>query len=207
MNDLPTDEVLKTLMPEFTAIYDKRPIERNAGGLECESSLIVWWVLRNIAELRHVIECGVYLGQTSWLMEKTRPDVTMVHSDVVPHDLCHQTRGRYTLLDFLDGNFPKVPGSTTLVVFDDHQDVLPRLEMCIKRGIGHVLLDDNWKGLGDHMTWWLYQNTPLIPDIAKKVAHVSKHVAEQVEFRHVQNLGGLLALQTPHQNMTYLRLR
>ena len=52
-----------------------------------------------------------------------------------------------------------------------------------------------------------YQNTPLIPDIAKRMECVSKQIAEQIEFRHVQNLGGLLAAQAQHQNMTYLRLK
>ena len=211
MNDLPADDVLTMLMPEFMALYEKRPIERNLGGLECESSLVVWWVLKSIPELTHVIECGVFLGQTSWLIENTRPDVATCHSDpalpVLFNHLCHRTRGRYTVLDFLDFSyFPKASG-TTLAFFDDHQDVLPRLEMCIERGIRHVLLDDNWKGLGDHMTWWLYQNTPLIPDIAKRMECVSKQIAEQIEFRHVQNLGGLLAAQAQHQNMTYLRLK
>ena len=204
---------LTTLSNEFLRFYEGRPVKVNSDGLQCESSFVLWWVLKSLPELTHVIECGVAHGASSWLLEKTRPDVAIIHSDpILKGDLkflWHKTqRGLYTPVDFLSKEFPSsFAGPTTLAFFDDHQDVLPRLELCLERGIRHVLFDDNWRDQSDHASLWQYQSaSPKVTSMNRFTA-VAEHILEQVEFRSVRHLGGLFVSQVAHQNMTYLQLR
>ncbi len=212
IDDISGDE-LTARIRQFLSLYENRPIQQNIGGLQCEGSFLLWYVLREL-DVEEIVECGVWEGQSSWLIEQARPDCLLVHSDpLFEHGfdfLRYKTKnGIYTSVDFLAmanehvSLFPR-SGSKTLAFFDDHMDVLPRLEECIRLGIQHILLDDNWHSLSDHLTLWLYQNIPLSGRTKQRVDAVIPHIAEQCEFPLIDN--PIFSRQARQQNMTYLRL-
>lgn len=67
----------EALIEEFIRLYRHRPMLKNVGGLSAESSHWLWRTLKELVEIQHVVESGVWRGQSTWLIAHTRPDVTI----------------------------------------------------------------------------------------------------------------------------------
>lgn len=138
-------EVIAAL-PEFLPHFHRRPIRDNQGGMRSVGLFNVWFLLTRLRP-DSVIESGVWKGQSTWLIEDTLPNAKIFSID--PNLSLREYvsgRARYSQTDFLGQDLHAMGFRypETLAFFDDHQDVLPRLELCRMQGIRHVILDDNY---------------------------------------------------------------
>ena len=192
---------------EFLALYAQRPSVRNLNGLEYEGSLVLWTVLRSLPEVSTIIESGVSIGVSSWLIEQTRPDCRLIHIEPNAASIQFKTRGLYLTEDFTHMTKETLGHGPAFAFFDDHQDILPRLEKCLELGIEHTLWDDNWDcPRSDHMSQRLYNKFNLATDIKARWEKVKSKFAETFEFTHVGDLHFSSQPYNPHETLTYIRL-
>ena len=195
---------------EFLELYAKRPSVRNLMGLEYEGSLVLWHVLKQLPKVSAIIESGVATGMSSWLIETTRPNCHLVHLEPRLEAIKYKTKGQYLSTDFMrctSRDLGLREDDSVLAFFDDHQDILPRLERCLELGIEHTLWDDNWDGIcSDHMSQRLYYKFYLAEDIKARWDKVKVKFAETFEFSHVGDLKLKTQPYNHHENLTYIRL-
>ncbi len=133
-------------LDDFLEIYSRRPIRDNSGGMKSVGMFAVYSLLQKINPL-HVIESGIWKGQSTWLIEQALPQCSIVSLD--PNLGLREylsPRAVYSPRDFLslDAAELGIAAGPTLVFFDDHQDALPRLIHCAEIGIRDVIFDDNY---------------------------------------------------------------
>lgn len=229
---------------QFIKFYGTRPMRRNTGGLQ-EASFFLWqFLLEN--DIQHVIESGVWRGQTTWLIAQTRPDVTIDCLD--PITCCFAPDAKPTDAHVLEkcgmpremaadvaSDFPlwwvtpmeppqiqKAPhdiltfeprrgGPRTLVILDDHQDLLPRFERCLRLGIEHIFIDDDHPWCGDHKTMWSYRNFTMTngrvtaDEATRFQEFFNQHVAECEIYPHIEY--EYFKQFEPHQHFKRIRLK
>jgi hypothetical protein len=81
------------------------------------------------------------------MIEKALPQANVFCIEPASEGIIYKTdRADYTTDDFLGFDWPSLGSAlaSTLVFFDDHQDVFPRLKLCRNLGIKAVILDDNY---------------------------------------------------------------
>lgn len=207
---------------EFRHLFDQRPIKNNVGGMSAEAWFWIWRTLRETSDVMHVIESGVWRGNTTWLIVNARPDVTVDCCDPiacylppliktadirVQHALRNDFGATQYIIDAVNSDWdywwawnhrppqvqktghdimefqPRRPTrgwGTTLAIFDDHKDVLPRLRRCVELGIKHVLLDDQHHDSTSFKTIFSYKNPG-----AKNVSVTDADVKDFADFeRH-----------------------
>jgi len=123
----------------------------------------MWFMIRKLGP-PVLVESGVFQGLTSWLMRKASADWEPIffridpvkrgwEDDVKDKSKIKDYRG---LKDFKD--FNAIPWKDLLpderqnavILFDDHQDHLVRLQQARQHGFKHILFDDNYvPGFGD----------------------------------------------------------
>jgi hypothetical protein len=165
------DSLLETLRA-FDQIYAQRPLRFNPGGLCHAGALNLFLALSRFPNATTVIESGVWKGGSTWIIEKALPRLTNLycldpnventsertwwHHLVLQKKTRLQYRSkvaRYATTDFLNYDWHLTDPTSTIVFFDDHQDVLPRLIRCRELGLKTIILDDNYDShLGDHQT-------------------------------------------------------
>ena len=136
----------------------------NFGGNGMYHSLALWFLVRRLQPTA-VIESGVFKGATSWLIQRAHTwaaPLTLVQLDPSPapatpaltnssEQRVIQLRGS-SFVDFAQVDWRRlglVPESS-LILFDDHQDQMGRLEEAQARGFAHLVFDDNYlPGSGD----------------------------------------------------------
>jgi len=134
----------------FWPLYERRPIKDNDGGCQLPH-LFALWVYLNESRPTHVIESGVWKGQTTWLIEAAVPDAQILAIDPAPQRRKWTSRrATYSTLDFGFQDLSLFPPRTTLVFFDDHVHAWLRLTQVRAWGFRHVVFDDNYPdGVGD----------------------------------------------------------
>ena len=138
------------LFAEFWPLYERRPIENNGGGCQLPQ-LFALWVYLTESQPTHVIESGVWKGQTTWLIETALSDAHILALDPAPERReWTSPRATYSRIDFGFQDLSQLPPSTTLVFFDDHVHAWLRLTQVRAWGFRHVVFDDNYPdGIGD----------------------------------------------------------
>jgi len=138
------------LFAEFWPRYTQRPILENDGGCQLPH-LFALWVYLNEARPTHVIESGVWKGQTTWLIETALPEARILALDPAQHRReWTSTRATYSSIDFGFQDLSDFPPETTLVFFDDHVHAWLRLTQARAWRFRHVVFDDNYPGgVGD----------------------------------------------------------
>lgn len=129
---------------EFLDIYDDRPIKYNAGGIGSHGSFFLWYVLKMI-DPALVIESGVWKGGSSWIIDQAAVNAQYIALDPnLSKRVYYSKRARYLTTDFstLSLDIPKE--GPTVVFFDDHQDAFQRVLECSKKGVKHIIFDDNY---------------------------------------------------------------
>jgi len=140
--DWSTDDLVNSL-EEFLQVYDKRPIRHNEGGMTSPHMFATWFLCKQLNP-KHIIESGIWKGQSSWLLETTCPNASIVSIDP---DL--QIRRyispniQYTVTDFNDMNWDSMDKDETLCFFDDHYGV-DRIKQAAQHGFKHILYEDNY---------------------------------------------------------------
>lgn len=138
------------LFAEFWPLYERRPIKNNDGGCQLPH-LFSLWVYLIESQPTHVIESGVWKGQTTWLIETTLPGADILALDPAPHRReWTSTKATYSNIDFGFQDLCQFPPETTLVFFDDHVHAWLRLTQVRTWRFRHIVFDDNYPdGVGD----------------------------------------------------------
>ena len=148
--------VTKQDLQEFLDVYAQRPIQDNSGGMKSIGCFWVWYVVKKINEVTPIdliVESGIWLGQSTWLLEQAAPNAKIVSID--PNLTRIQYRNSnvfYTTEDFSTIDFGPLDGLTTLCFFDDHINAYARVMQAYQKGFTYLLFDDNYppEWNGDH---------------------------------------------------------
>ena len=73
------EDILNEL-DKFLELYKKRPIENNAGGMTSPHCFATYFLLKN-KNLPNIVESGIWRGQSTWLIEMTCPNSSLVSID------------------------------------------------------------------------------------------------------------------------------
>lgn len=141
------------LFAAFWPLYERRPVRDNSGGCQLPH-LFALWVYLTETRPTHVIEFGVWKGQTTWLIEAALPEAEILSIDPVPHRReWTSKKAAYSSIDFGFQDLRRFPTKTTLVFFDDHVHPWLRLSQVRSWGFRHIVFDDNYPdGVGDPST-------------------------------------------------------
>lgn len=204
------------LFAEFWPLYERRPIRNNLGGSELPHLFALWVYLRETRPT-HVIESGVWKGQTTWLIETALPDAHILAIDPSPHRReWTSPRATYSRIDFGFQDLGTFPLNTTLVFFDDHVHAWLRLTQVRAWGFRHVVFDDNYPdGVGDPSIRQLLRGTPAgrPSGLKNRLRHrlrriVSRYDMIQLEIYDPQALrNALLRLPVDYSEFPPLTLR
>ena len=130
-------------LPEFLEIYKKKPILDNYSGMRVEHCFALYCLLRQLKP-KHVIESGIWRGQTTWLIKQTIKDVDLYSIDI---DLSQKTINfddvNYLNNDISTYDWNKLDKSKTLIIFDDHVCFSKRIDFILKNNFKHIIFDDN----------------------------------------------------------------
>jgi|AntAceMinimDraft_13_1070369.scaffolds.fasta_scaffold26449_1 hypothetical protein len=137
-------DIIKYL-DEFIELYKERPIKDNTGGMKFPHMFGLFFLLKNLKP-DFVVESGIYKGQSTWLIEKTLPNVDLLSLD--PHlnkreYISESSRVKYSNLDFTEQDFSNI-SKNSLVFFDDHQNFYERLVFSNFFGFKHIIGEDNY---------------------------------------------------------------
>jgi hypothetical protein len=149
-----TAQQLAEGLEEFAAIYARRPIQDNSGGMS-STHLFLFWSAMRLLKPKAVIESGVWKGQGTWLIEQACPDAAIHCIDINWSNLAYRSdRARYHSVDFDKIDWSGLPKAETLVFFDDHRNAPLRCEQVRRHGFRHVLFEDNYypKSVADFYT-------------------------------------------------------
>ncbi len=169
--DLFDNSQLSELLEQFADLYDRRPFD-NTGGIRFDSAFAYYFFLKRVAP-EVVIESGIWRGFSTWIIDSLLPNSQLFCLDPVlmmPMNInptYRPSRAWYSTQDFSCFFFPPDTSSHALAIFDDHQNVAPRIEQSLNHGIEHVLLDDNQYEDTYHVsiTHLIKNNDPILPDL------------------------------------------
>ncbi|GGA40202.1 hypothetical protein CYANOKiyG1_58420 [Okeania sp. KiyG1] len=152
-NWLPSKEKLEELLQEFLVLYDRRPIRDNQGGVRSVGAFSLWFFLQR-EKPKLVVESGVWLGLTTWLIEKTLPEAKIICIDPAPEVRKYTSnKASYYTIDFSEIDFSSYDIDNALVFFDDHQNAYQRVLQARSKGFKHLIFDDNYpRKNGSHLT-------------------------------------------------------
>jgi hypothetical protein len=137
-------------LPAFAAVYARRPIRDNRGGMGAPHLFLAWFALRALRP-EVVVESGVLRGLGTWLIEQAAPSARIECIEPRPRAIAYRSpRARYHREDFSRLDWRELPRERTVLFFDDHQDALARVRLCARLGLRHLLCEDNYPpGRGD----------------------------------------------------------
>lgn len=67
-----TREQMKLTLEEFAEIYARRPVKKNAGGMQAPHLFLTWFMMRKLSPTT-VVESGIWKGQDTWIIETGMP--------------------------------------------------------------------------------------------------------------------------------------
>mmetsp|Transcript_103204 Transcript_103204/g.292378 ORF Transcript_103204/g.292378 Transcript_103204/m.292378 type:complete len:338 (-) Transcript_103204:320-1333(-) len=154
-------EMIKEL-PEFAKVYARRPITNDVGGVSHNHAFALWFTIRKLRP-KHIIESGVWKGQTTWLMRQAAGNSTSLFS-FDPFDRAEYREdhallpGKYfmgtgfTDLSEIDWDtlIPEHERQDTLVMLDDHMSAIRRAKELVRWGFVHLWYDDNFSLESSH---------------------------------------------------------
>jgi hypothetical protein len=111
---------------------------------------LFWFVLQTLKPTT-VIESGVWQGLGTWLIEEACPKADLYCIDLSWKRLKYRSpRATYLDTDFDSHDWSHLPSDETLLFFDDHVDAYARAHAVHRRGLRHVMFEDNYPhGRGD----------------------------------------------------------
>lgn len=135
---------------EFLEIYLRRPYRSNPGGIGLNQAFGLYSGLRYLSPTT-VIESGVWMGWSTWLIQQVLPDAQIYCLDPrLDRRQFVSDRAEYSSLDFRDFDWDEIDKEKTVCFFDDHQNQVARLREMIWQGFSVAIFDDNWpSGVGD----------------------------------------------------------
>ena len=143
-----TKSTILPLLQEFHDIYKNRPIKENNGGMKATQCFWAWRLLKLLNPLV-VIESGIWLGQSTWLIEMACPNARIISIDINLNIQQYKSKNTtYSKIDFNNNDWTEILGKevckNTVAFIDDHQDNYERLKHGFKHNIGHMIFEDNY---------------------------------------------------------------
>lgn len=149
-----------------------KPFENNNGMAPDTSFYLFYWV-KELAP-KFIVESGTWRGFSTWVIRKAAPDARIISLDPIfalnycldpgkigpgywPTDL-ERSGTDFSCCGF---EFETKP-EPSLVLFDDHQNKIHRLQQAIQKGFQHIIFDDNLPGKATHLTFFHYLRDPWI---------------------------------------------
>jgi len=157
-NDLWSIETLRAYLPGFATWYSSKPQHEtsNFGGMHANHAFALWVVVKRLNPT-HIIESGVFLGFSTFLMRSAAPKARIICLDPRvladdkyyfhdPSPLTTYLTG-HNFIDFAAVEWAKyVPmrdRPSTLVMFDDHMSAIRRVKEMLDLGFQHLFYEDN----------------------------------------------------------------
>jgi len=137
---------LVNCLEEFLQIYKTRPIHNNEGGMSSSHMFVTWFLCKQLNP-KHIIESGIWKGQSSWLLETACPNAKIISID--PNLKIRKyisPRIKYTNVDFNNMQHywdSELDKDRTLCFFDDHYGI-DRVKQAARFGFRHILYEDNY---------------------------------------------------------------
>ena len=142
-----TNQEIIDSIQEFNEIYELRPIKDNHGGSLSVNLFHTFLALKKLKP-KKVIESGVFKGQTTWLINTYLPETKIIGIEPFQEQIVYFGKNtNYVKFDFLnlsEKNISKESAKNTFIIFDDHQNVYPRLIHAHKLGFKNIYFDDNY---------------------------------------------------------------
>ncbi len=144
-----TREILE-LVEEFSETYRNRPIKRNAGGMGFNHCFATFCLSRRLLP-DVIVESGVFMGQSTWILEQACPDAKLICLDPNPANRTYTSKNAtYFTDDFSNIDWSDTNTSNALCFFDDHQNAYQRLLEMRWWGFSRAIFEDNFPcGQGD----------------------------------------------------------
>lgn len=137
------EEMLEAL-EEFAVLYEKKPIQDNAGGMQAPHLFLAWFALKKLRP-GAVVESGVWLGQGTWFFEQACPQARLYCIDTNLNRIQYRSgRATYFDKDFSTLNWNNLPKEETVLFFDDHQNACERVKTAKEFGFKHLIFEDNY---------------------------------------------------------------
>eukprot|EP00993_Chasmostoma_nieuportense_P000888 NODE_1815_length_1373_cov_17.161316_g1723_i0.p1 GENE.NODE_1815_length_1373_cov_17.161316_g1723_i0~~NODE_1815_length_1373_cov_17.161316_g1723_i0.p1 ORF type:complete len:439 (-),score=105.01 NODE_1815_length_1373_cov_17.161316_g1723_i0:20-1336(-) len=158
------EDLLVSLKHFVTHVYPHRPITFNALGMRMSHAFGCWFVTKQL-QPKYIIESGVHMGQSTWLLRQAAPDAKIISLDPANNIKHWDVNGEYHVAggpkkegynihpftDFTSMDWSFLNKSEALILFDDHQNEWRRLLEAHALGFRHLMFDDNWNPLqGDN---------------------------------------------------------
>jgi hypothetical protein len=155
-------ETIAASAHEWAARMADKPFVNNNGMAPDTAFYLYYWVRELAPKL--IVESGTWRGFSTWVLRQAAPRARIVSMDPIfalgycidpaklgkgywPADL------ERTGSDFSCGGFEFIDKPVpSLVLFDDHQNKIFRLQQAIQKGFQHVIFDDNLPGQATHET-------------------------------------------------------
>lgn len=140
----------KERVDEFVALYKKRPIVDNSGGMKFNHSFATWFMLQSLKP-KVVIESGVWKGHSTWLIEQACPDARIFCLDLNFSRLQYRSAvATYIQKDFSECSWSSIDPASVVCFFDDHENSYARLKDMYWVGFTRAIFEDNFPcGEGD----------------------------------------------------------
>ena len=149
-------EAMRAAALEFAALYARRPIDVNPGGMNANQGFSAWYTLRTLRP-PVVIESGGARGQMTWMIRQVLPEARVWSLD--PHLLRAGTIGKFfdasprtthwrggAFVDVGAANWsallPTHDRHRALVILDDHMSSVRRIDELTRHGFKHFWYDD-----------------------------------------------------------------
>lgn len=151
-----SDSDLRRAVPEFAKIYSQKPIAQNRGGVGVNHAFALWFSVK-WTRPTHIIESGVFKGQTTWILRHAAPDAHIFSLDPADQSQLlfkdNSSKTRYFMGKSFsdisemawDDLIPRKNRATTFVMLDDHQASVKRVMQLLTHGFVHLWYDDNWR--------------------------------------------------------------
>ena len=163
-------------LDSFLNIYNTRPIKNNNGGMGAPHCFATYFILKHL-NMPHIIESGVWKGQSTWLIEKTCPNASLICIEPNMNNIYYKSnRAQYIKKDWITLNLTST--KDTVCFFDDHQNAVERIKHAVSKGYKHLIFEDNYPtGQGDCVS--LKQSFDKNDDIA---LFLEEHIEIYYEF-------------------------
>lgn len=145
----------------------------NNNGMSPDTAFYLYYWIRELAP-KLIVESGTWRGFSTWTMRQAAPEARIISLDPIfalghcldPAKLAPaywpDDRERIgTDFSCCGFEFMEKP-SPSLVLFDDHQNKIHRLQQAIQKGFQHVIFDDNLPEQATHLTFFHYLRDPMI---------------------------------------------
>ena len=146
------DSELHSYLDEFLKIYKNRPFPDNAGGMGLNHSFALYSLIKKL-KIKKVYESGIYKGHSTWLIEQINKDIEIVAIDIdlnLREYISDSKQVKYYEGDVEDLSYEGINRDETLFFFDDHTNVMNRLQFLNAWNIKYAIFEDNYPpGQGD----------------------------------------------------------